>query len=391
MNVLNIKLNNFRNHKYLELEFDKDFNIIYGPNGIGKTSILEAISICSISKSFTNTSDFNLIQFDKNSFSINVNSIYDNDFNYFVNVEYTSEKKKKIINSYNENCNAKELISNFPIVILNPNMKEITSGSPINRRNFIDKIISYADISYFNLLLEYKKVLKNRNSLLSQGLKDRFFDYSTLDLWTDKYLELSLKIIIKRTNFIKDFKDYFQEYYTLITDNKENTNIKYKINYSKELNELINSFNEIEINSNISNNLEFVQNVKVILTNKLNEIYKLEKIRGLSLWGPHKDDFDLYLNDNLAKEIASQGQHKSLLVSLKFAELKFIKEKRNENPIVLLDDIFSELDENRSLQLLEILKKNNSQVIITLTDLNKINSINNINHNIKLINLENII
>lgn len=389
MNVLNLKLNNFRNHNTLNLEFDKDFNIIYGPNGVGKTSILEAISICSMSKSFTNSSDINLIQFDKSNYHININTIYDNGFHYFVEVDYTAEKKKKIVNSYSDNCSAKELISNFPVVILNPDMKEITSGSPINRRNFIDKIISYVDISYFNLLVDYKKVLKNRNSLLSQGLKDRYFDYSILDVWTEKYLELSIKIIVKRTNFINDFKYYFQEYYSLITSNKENSNINYKINYSKELNELVNSFINNSVNSNSFNNVEFSQKVNAILKNKINEIYKFEKIRGISLWGPHKDDFELFLNENLAKDIASQGQHKSLLVSLKFAELQFIKEKRNENPVVLLDDIFSELDENRSLQLLEILKKNNSQVIITLTDLNKINSINNINHNIKLINLEN--
>ncbi|MFY8159822.1 MAG: DNA replication/repair protein RecF [Candidatus Kapaibacteriota bacterium] len=379
-----LKFENLRCHSISEYEFEENFNIIYGNNGIGKTTILEAISICSMSKSFTNGTDQTILKETENRYNINLFAKNDNQLNYKVNVSYELNKKKSISNSYVDNCSAKELISQFPLVILNPDMKEITAGAPSNRRSFIDKILSYTNISYYQTLVDFKKVLKYRNSLLNSALKDRYFDYALLEPWTDKFIELSAKIIFNRIKFVYEFLDIYKEYYSEISSSKEVVDLNYKIHCDKTKN-IINSVNNIYITNSKENNL-------VLLENQLKEIYEESKIierrRGITTFGPHKDDLEILLNDRLSKDKASQGQHKTLLISLKFAELDYIEKIRNEKPVVLLDDIFSELDEHRSAQLLSVLSKNKSQVLITLTETNKISFIDKLGIKYKLFNLK---
>lgn len=381
-----LKFENLRCHSISEYEFEENFNIIYGNNGIGKTTILEAISICSMSKSFTNGTDQTILKEKENRYNINLFARNDNKLNYKVNVSYELNKKKSISNSYVDNCSAKELISQFPLVILNPDMKEITAGAPSNRRSFIDKILSYTNISYYQTLIDFKKVLKHRNSLLNSAVKDRYFDYAALEPWTDKFIELSAKIIFNRIKFVDEFLDIYKEYYSEISNSKEsNSKEQVDLNYKIYNDKFKNIINNVDFKNAKESNL-------VLLENQLKEIYEESKIierrRGITTFGPHKDDLEILLNDRLSKDTASQGQHKTLLISLKFAELDYIEKIRNEKPVVLLDDIFSELDEHRSAQLLSVLSKNKSQVLITLTETNKISFIDKLGIKYKLFNLK---
>lgn len=367
MKVKSLNIENIRCHKYSSFEFNSNFNIFFGENGIGKTSILEAISYCSLGKSFTNSSDNTILNDLENKFNINLSTINDSSFEYFVKVNYELNKKKTISNSYSDVCTTKDLISNFPLVILNPDLKDITFGGPINRRNFIDKIISYCNISFYQTLTDYKKILKQRNHLLSLGQKDRYFDYSQLEVWDNKLIEMAVKITLDRLIFLYNFKPIFLKYYQEVSNDRENVNIIYKYN-----NDFINESDLIEelINNNDKKELQS------ILTQKLNEISeklkKIERIKGITSFGPHKDDLNFIINNRIVKDSASQGQHKTFLIALKFAELDYVEKYRREKPVVLLDDIFSELDEVRSKKLIEVLSRNKSQVFITLTETNKL-------------------
>lgn len=386
MVVSSLIIENIRNHELSNFQFNPNFNLIFGENGIGKTSILEAISYCSLGKSFTGGSDSSILKMATQKFNIKLNSKYDDGLNYEVRVKYDCNTKKQITNTYSDNCLAKDLISNFPLVVLSPDLKEITVGAPQYRRNFIDKVISYCNISYFQALSDYKRVLKQRNNLLSLGQKERHFDYSELELWDKKQLELSVKITFERLVFLEKFRPIFDKYYLEISNKKEEVEINYKFN-----NDLDTQFN---FSLELSDNLHQEEKKKQVTDNLLHSYQKLldkikpvERYRGVSLIGPHKDDLDFFIEKRLVKETASQGQHKTFLIALKFAELDYIAKYRKENPIVLLDDIFSELDESRSKQLIQVLSQNQSQVFITLTETNKLSFLNQMGLNTTLFSL----
>lgn len=367
MKIKSLNIENIRCHKYSNFEFNSNFNIFFGENGIGKTSILEAISYCSIGKSFTNSNDNTILHDLENKFNINLNTINDSNIEYAVKVNYELNKKKTISNTYSDTCTTKDLISNFPLVILNPDLKDITFGGPINRRNFIDKIISYCNISYYQTLTDYKKILKQRNHLLSLGQKDRYFDYSQLEVWDNKLIEMAAKITLDRLLFLYNFKPIFLKYYQEVSNDKENVNIIYKYN-----NEFIQETELIEelLEKNDKKELQNYLNLKI---NEISEkLRKIERIKGITSFGPHKDDLNFIINNRIVKDSASQGQHKTFLIALKFAELDYVEKYRREKPVVLLDDIFSELDEIRSKKLIEVLSRNKSQVFITLTETNKL-------------------
>ena len=350
---------NIRNHRETELFFSKHINVFFGLNGAGKTSILEAISLASISKSFLNTPENSLINFNQEKFLARVRAIRDRGTDFTIEITKETGGRKKITSSFMDNMRPKDLIGSLPIIILSPDYKEITAGSPENRRRFVNTTISQISNNYLSDLFSYRKILKQRNSLLQKYKKEKYLNQDEFNIWTNKLIEYGTKIVNKRVEFITQFEPYFSKNYDIVSDRKEKVQIIYKPYGFDDLN-----YKELD---------------KEMIFEKLNKL-SLEKRKGeltrfTTLFGPQKDEIELLINNFLVKDTASQGQHKTVLISLKLAEFDYMKEVLNETPVVLLDDIFSELDSKRTELVIKRILNNLAQAFITITEDDKIKNI----------------
>lgn len=358
MQIKRINILNLRNHKSSWIEPNEDLNIFFGPNGTGKTTVLEAISIACLSKTFTNTSDAALILQNEEGYAISLEAISHLELPYTIEVNYSVGMRKKISNTYGEGLNPKDIIGIIPLVYLSPDQKNITSGSPEYRRDFIDRILAQSSRTYLDNLMKFRKVLKQRNSMLSAFKRNEYFDKDSYESWTNLFIDLAAKIVLKRSEFLMDFNKIFKQVYSEISANSENVNLYYEPHSISEA-----MSPDYLTNDKIRSELEVKSKTR----------QTAELARGMTLFGPQKDEVRISIDEGLARERASQGQHKSLLISLIFAEFEYLLNLKNEIPVVLLDDIFSELDEHRSSLVLERVLNRNAQTFITLTNPNLIN------------------
>lgn len=356
MKINKLIINNLRNHLHSEFDFGDKINLIYGLNGSGKTTILEAISIIALTKSFLPTSDQDLINYNQKLYSLLCEAKTDYNSNYKCKITYQLGSRKQISNTEKDNALPKDIVGLVPIVILSPDYKNITFGTPAERRSFIDRVISQSSKSYLDDIFKLKKVLKQRNSLLSKIKKEEITDKSLLEPWTDQLIDVSTLITIKRNKFINEIRENYKNYYASISNSAEKVDLIYEAYGLDEIDE----------------NYEAVREKFNILRK---EKSNLELIRGTSGFGPQKDDIRFVIDSGIARENASQGQHKSILISLKLSEFDYLLEKCNEKPIILLDDIFSELDYKRARKVLKIIQENDIQSFITSTDENILDSI----------------
>ncbi len=353
MVVNSLSIQNLRNHTFSEIKFGKKLNVIYGLNGSGKTTLLEAISIGAISKSFLPVSDSSIINFGNTNYSVLVKGINDLDIPYFVGIKYNSGKRKQISSTFGDNLTPKDIIGEIPVIILSPDYKSITFGTPQDRRQFIDTILSQSSKSYMEDLFELKKCLKQRNNLLTKYLREGNLDKIQFEIWTDLLIKTTANIMTKRMKFINEFIPFFEQSYLEVSSGNENVSITYQPY----------NIDDIAYNTNADKDYFIMKNKQIF-----ERLKNVELRRGVTMFGPQKDEIAININGSVAKETASQGQHKSLLISLKFAEFEFLKKIRNETPIILFDDIFSELDSNRSNHTLELILKKDAQSIITITE-----------------------
>ncbi len=359
MNVNELYIKNLRNHINSEYKFEEGINFIYGNNGVGKTTILEAISICSISHSFVHCSDMMLVN--KNASEYHISSNYTNELGIKskISISYTNKTQKNIILNSGEKVLPKDIIGEIPTVVLSPDHKRITNAAPEYRRQFLNTVLSQSNKFYMSKLYELRKSLKNRNIILQKlNIREEKFFLDLLYEWSIFYFDVCADIIIRRYEFLKEFVPLFIEAYKVISDSKENVNIIYQP-------------------SGITNDIVSKDQIKEALLQKFSKIENNEIQRGMTLFGPQKDDIKILINDGIAREFASQGQHKSLLIALKFAEFKYLLEHKNNIPIILFDDIFSELDSDRVLKVIKLLSESKAQIFITST--NKKNVENEIN------------
>lgn len=351
MRINRLNLENLRNHINTEIELEK-LNVFYGLNGSGKTSILEAISICSISKSFLPTLDQALVKMGQSGYKVSAKCVTNLDTKYDISIQYNNGKKKEISSNSDDNLNPGDIIGNLPTVVLSPDYKNITFGSPSDRRQFIDKLLSQVSKRYLKELYNLKKSLKNRNAILNDARKGKDFDRGLLEIWTNFFIDTNSHIIKKRHEFLKEFSVDFNNYYSKITNKAEVVEAIYNPDSLP---------NEEEVLSNS-------EKIRELLYQRAESLFDSELRRGTTLFGTQKDDLIFKINDGIAKETASQGQHKSLLISIKFAEFDYLNNKKNETPLLLLDDIFSELDAKRTEFVMNLISNSNVQTFITMTD-----------------------
>ena len=341
MYINKIKLLNFRNYEEQEILLNPSINIFYGDNAQGKTNIIEAIFLCAIGKSFRTSKDKEMINFNKENASVyieykkvdregNIKIEIDNKKNIYIN----GIKIKKL----------SELLGKINIVIFTPDDIQILKEGPQKRRRFLDIMIGQLRPNYVNILNLYNKTLEQRNNYLKQ-IKIENKPEEMLEIWDEKLAEYGEKIFLYRNEFIEKLKEKINDIHSEITENKEILKIEYE--------------------SDCKNKDEYLKLLK--------ERRKLDIIKGFSTKGVHRDDFVIYINNELVNIYGSQGQNRTVILSLKIAEMQVIYDEIGEYPILLLDDFMSELDEKRRKNFLE--KIENKQVIITCTD--KIENINN--------------
>jgi len=346
--VKSIKLKNFRNFSELNIDLNNILNIFIGDNGQGKTNLLESIYLCSIGKTFKLNSENDLIKFGQNSFEVEILINKENGSNIVskvINITYVKNQKRIVkINGVKLEKNS-ELIGLLNNVIFTPDDLKIIKGSPIERRKFINIDISQIKPKYKYLLKNYKKVITGRNNILKDITNNSNRD--VLSIWNDYLIDIGSEIIFYRKEYIKNLKHYAALIYANISDNKENFELLYKCDIGNV--------------ENLSKN-----EIKEIFREKINKSTENEIFRKNSLYGPHKDDIIIKINDKDFKYFGSQGQQRSAVLAIKLAEIEIIKNEIGEYPILLLDDVLSELDNKRKNFLINYIK--NIQTIITSTD-----------------------
>lgn len=349
MNVQSLSVRNFRNHKQSQLDFGYGINALLGMNGQGKTNILEAISYLSLTKSFYAAGDATALRIGSESFEIEGNIVTDscNENRVIVTYSRGTGTKEFRINNVRPG-NMASVIGRFPVVILSPENSNVTFGGPADRRKFLDLILCQLSRTYLADLLEYRRIMKQRNKLIAGMRAEQRLRTEELAPWDAGLIAHGSRIIARRMAFVHEFSGYVRAAYDDLVREKENPSMEY-VTLAAGLDGL----GEGEIAAAMADALE---------------CRRVEEIRrGLSLVGPHRDEVRFQINGISVQQYASQGQHKTLLVALKVAEFFYLKERANEVPIFLLDDLFSELDEHRSRHILELVGRL-GQTIITATD-----------------------
>lgn len=335
MHIKEISLENFRNYEKQNIILNPDINIIYGNNAQGKTNIIEAIFLCSYGKSFRAKKDSDLIKFGKERAKVEV--LYekiDREGKITVNID---NKKLFYINDINQK-KISDIIGKINIVTFTPDDIEIIKDGPQRRRKFLDMMISSLKPNYIHLLNTYNKALEQRNNYLRQ-IKIENKRINMLDIWDETLSEYSYKIFEYRKYFIDKFSEKLEVFHNLITKSgKEEIKIKYI--------------------SNGRDRESYLENLR--------KSRQVDIKRGFTATGIHRDDFMIYINNRPVAIFGSQGQQRTAVLTLKLCELQIVKDELNENPILLLDDFMSELDNQRRKSFLENIEGN--QVIITCTD-----------------------
>lgn len=345
MIIKKIKLLNFRNYNKITIKFNKNINIFVGSNAQGKTNILESIYVLALTKSPRSTSDLNLIHFNED-FARIIGTVHKDGFNNELEVFFTKTDKKVYLNK-TQIKKVSNYISNLNVILFTPDDLEIIKGSPSVRRNLLNIEISQLSENYINTYNEYNKLLKNRNEFLKLLYSNGYVDERYFDVLTEKLIEKGVYIYWKRNEFIDDINKYLGDIYYEITGIK-GLHIKYENQFE---------FDDFSYESLYSKYKEKLQK----------SLYK-EKMQGMTLYGPHRDEFSFYLDDIALKTFGSQGQQRLAVICFKLSEIYLFREKRGENPILLLDDIFSEIDKSKKNKLVKFIC-DDIQTIITTTDL----------------------
>ncbi len=349
MYLKNLELNNFRNISKLSLTFNKNINIFIGNNAQGKTNILESIYFLAITKSHRTHNELNLIN--KNELYTKVYGIYmdDNSNDNILSILLNEKGKKVSINNIVQK-RISNYLSKLNVIMFCPDDLEIIKGTPSIRRKFLNVEISQLKNEYLLDLKEYNQILKQRNEYLKQK-NNSIFDKTYFNILTEKLVQINIKIIKERYDFIDRINNYLSNIFKSIS-NLGNLVIKYNSFISKD-----------DLNKD---------NLKENITDRYNYIFNNELLQKTTLLGCHKDDFKIYLNNLDITEFASQGQQRLSILSLKLAEIEVFRNEKNIKPIILLDDIFSELDENKKNNIIEYFK-DDMEIFITTTDLKDIN------------------
>jgi len=346
MIIKSLELTNYRNYKDLFIEFDKGTNILFGDNAQGKTNILEAIFLSSTTKSHKGSKDREVINFDNEE--AHIKSIIEKDgIENRIDMHLRASKSKVIAIDGTKIKKASELLGLSNVVLFSPEDLNIIKSGPGERRRFADIELCQLDSFYLYNLSNYNKIINQRNKLL----KDIYFNpdlKETLGIWDSQLISYGSKIIERRKSFTEQIGEILQEYHSKLSGGREKIEIIYDPNVS---------INDYDSSMNCSRNKDISAKMTTI--------------------GPHRDDFIFLINRIDVRKYGSQGQQRTVALALKLSEIELVKKTVKNNPILLLDDVLSELDSNRQNYLLDCI--GNIQTIITCTGLDDF-----VNNNFKI-------
>lgn len=341
MKITSIELKNYRNYPSAKLSFDDGLNVFEGNNAQGKTNMLEAILFCAIGKSLRCKKDVDVIGWGSELASIKIKVKKQYADSEIMIVLPKGDKKTVKVNGFPIRRMG-ELMGELNAVFFTPDEMKLVKEEPHYRRRFMDIDISQMSKGYFYLLGKYEKILASRNKLLKEQ-KDRKILNDTLPLWNAQLADAGSGIVVSRQKFLQLLAPHAEQAHSFLTSGKEKLQLVYEDYHGKTRDE-----------------------IKADLLKQYDKNLEKDLSLGFTTVGPHRDDFKPLLDGMDVRSYGSQGQQRSVALSLKLAELEIMKAETGEMPVLILDDVLSELDEERRGKLLELASK--TQVFLSATE-----------------------
>lgn len=324
MQIHKLSLLNYKNFSQLDLDFNSHINCLVGQNGIGKTNVLDAIYHLAFGKSYYNPVSSQNIHHGDDFFVVD-GALEISDKNERVVVSFKKGQKKVLKRNAKIYDKISDHIGLIPLVIITPTDRDLILEGSETRRKFMDGVIAQGDKLYLENILKYSKLLSQRNALLKYFAANRTFNSDSLSVYNEQMNDLAIEVYEKRKKFCEDFEPILKKRYQDISNGREQISLHYQSQLEEK--DLLTLFEEAQ---------------------------KKDLQRQFTTVGIHKDDLKFKINGHSVKKFGSQGQQKSYLIALKFAQYDFLKKIKGFKPIVLLDDIFDKLDENRVAQIIQM-------------------------------------
>lgn len=344
MIISRLQLSHFRNHTNTDVRWARRMNIITGPNGTGKTNLIDAIHYLCMSRSFVATTDQYVVTSGEKEFSIVGHFEGAIRKNFKVTCSYTRGNGKKILVNDSPLDKLSDLIGMVPVVVLSPDDKRLTSDGPAERRSFIDSFICQLSSTYLRDLLDFRRVIKQRNSLFANEKLSRSSLNNFLEPWNEQLVCIGSRIILKRSQTLGAFMQYLEKGYELIAGIGHKPHMVYKT---------------------FTDNITDLAQIESDYRDSLSLVFDKESERQQSLVGPHRDDIIFYLDDMELRKFGSQGQHRLFALALKIAQRAYFHDELDDLPVFLLDDVFGDLDPTKTKILIQMLEQQNGQTFIT--------------------------
>lgn len=350
MKAVSVEMVNFRNHSRTTLDCAEGVNVLVGDNGEGKTNAIEAVTYLSLTKSFYAASDAVVLRTGSEEFLVRGTFESDARIHRSVEVRYRRDTARKtFLVDRGEVESLASVVGEIPAVVLSPEQTGITMGAPTERRKFLDLVIAQASRQYLRGLLEYRRILRQRNKVLLDAKLQRRDPGKVLEPWNRGLIETGSALMEQRATFLQSFQTFLEQNYSIVAGNGERPGAEYQP-----------SFRVLS--------WEDPAGLRRSFEEELEQSEDEERRTGATAVGPHRDEVEFTINGVSARKFASQGQHRTLLVALKCAEYDYLEQQKGETPILLLDDVFGELDSHRSERLVGHIQTL-GQVFVTTTDL----------------------
>lgn len=326
MRVKQIQLKNYRNYDLLDLTFHDGLTILTGENAQGKTNLLEAIFLLSMGKSHRTNHDSELIRWSEQYAQVE-SMVETKNYEFPLSISFGPKGKVAKVNHI-EQAKLSHFIGKMNVVLFAPEDLQLIKGSPSLRRKFLDSELGQSHPVYLQALLDYNRILKQRNRYLKENGYKKEFDAIYFDVITEQLITKAVEIVTFRLEFVESIQEIARPIHESLSNQRDSLTIGYKSSSSRL------DYNQLDT-----------------LTEQFQQLFKhslqREKDRGVTSYGPHRDDLLFALNDKDAQNFASQGQQRTIVLSLKLAEIEWLNHRIGEYPILLLDDVLSELDDNR--------------------------------------------
>ena len=336
MIIKNIRLQDYRNYEFLDLSLDPGTNVFYGDNAQGKTNILEAVFVGATTRSHKGTRDREIIRFDQEEAHIRLEAVK-RDVPVRIDMHLKKGRSKGVAVNGMPIRKVSELFGIINVIFFSPEDLSIVKNSPAERRHFMDMELCQLDPIYTFNLVNYNKIVNQRNKLL-KDLDEKPDLIDTLPVWDEQMVRYGTEIIHRRRSFLEELNQIIESVHANLTGSRENLSVHYRPNVRED---------EFE---------------KELIRGRARDLGAR-----VSLAGPHRDDCDFMIDDIDARHFGSQGQQRTAALSLKLAEIELVKKRTGDNPILLLDDVLSELDANRQTHLLSSIS--DIQTLVTCTGL----------------------